>query len=611
MAEYLMSELQVPGVGDPVMIIKDKEARQDLSTALATVTGNPLNFSTRSAQKTNKTVISLEPIQDLHGYDHPWPAGGGKNILPMIIDEIKAVNTKGTWNGNVYTYNGITYTFIFDADGNILGINASGTTAGSASFFGVKFDIADNISIVGNGCPNGGSVSTDSYRMDVRQNTVDGLGYDNAIDGGSGTKTFTTGGNTLYFSIRIAANYELPTGGLIFKPMIRLASESNTFAPYSNYCPIDGRTETSLVGCGKNIWGGERLADDIVAKVTGAVKDTTNKTITFSAENVDGKKLFTNPDENKRYTVILYGHNTNNNSKATNISFKYSDGSIRKIEFQLSGSNSYAIAYSEEGKTLKGLFGYWGSMNTILYYDQCGVFEGILTADDFVPYVESNNLTIQFGEKVYGGTVDLESGTVTVDKAIVNVPHAATDWTKSSNGSIPSGRHGYYGSSDMFPGCRYSGGDDNPNHVEMLFNQAESGYSAVDVITSTTFKIGIGKTGLFTSIWCNTDFATKEEWLTYLTNNPLQVCYPLATPRTIQLTPNEISLLKGVNNISTDGDSISLTYRDGKVATLGDLEDTANNLQEQIDQNETMEDETTQLLYKLGVNNGLLYIEEV
>ena len=26
-------------------------------------------------------VVTMEPVQDLHGYDNPWPAGGGKNLL--------------------------------------------------------------------------------------------------------------------------------------------------------------------------------------------------------------------------------------------------------------------------------------------------------------------------------------------------------------------------------------------------------------------------------------------------------------------------------------------------------------------------------------------------
>jgi hypothetical protein len=40
-----------------------------------------------------------------------------------------------------------------------------------------------------------------------------------------------------------------------------------------------------------------------------------------------------------------------------------------------------------------------------------------------------------------------------------------------------------------------------------------------------------------------------------------EVCYNLATPTEITLTPEEIALLKGTNVLSTDGDSIELKYK--------------------------------------------------
>ncbi|MBR4343951.1 MAG: hypothetical protein IKP88_14855 [Lachnospiraceae bacterium] len=58
------------------------------------------------------------------------------------------------------------------------------------------------------------------------------------------------------------------------------------------------------------------------------------------------------------------------------------------------------------------------------------------------------------------------------------------------------------------------------------------------------------------------------------------LCYELATPTVIQLTPRQISLLKGINNISVSDDysEIILTYRSGEVATLGDLKETENKM---------------------------------
>ena len=45
---------------------------------------------------------------------------------------------------------------------------------------------------------------------------------------------------------------------------------------------------------------------------------------------------------------------------------------------------------------------------------------------------------------------------------------------------------------------------------------------------------------------------TEAQMEAYLTNNPLQVLYPLETPIIIQLTPTEVKSLLGVNNIFAD-----------------------------------------------------------
>ena len=70
-----------------------------------TVTGNPLTITDASPNKAEKIEIVFEPKQDKHGYNSVWVCGAGKNKLPTTVAGIKAVNTDGTWNGNVYTIN--------------------------------------------------------------------------------------------------------------------------------------------------------------------------------------------------------------------------------------------------------------------------------------------------------------------------------------------------------------------------------------------------------------------------------------------------------------------------------------------------------------------------
>ena len=39
------------------------------------------SFSDGADNLPMKVVASVNPVQDLHGYDYPWPAGGGKNLF--------------------------------------------------------------------------------------------------------------------------------------------------------------------------------------------------------------------------------------------------------------------------------------------------------------------------------------------------------------------------------------------------------------------------------------------------------------------------------------------------------------------------------------------------
>ena len=48
-----------------------------------TVTGNPASFEASGNGKLLSLSVPFSPIQDLHGYSSPWPAGGGKNLVGL------------------------------------------------------------------------------------------------------------------------------------------------------------------------------------------------------------------------------------------------------------------------------------------------------------------------------------------------------------------------------------------------------------------------------------------------------------------------------------------------------------------------------------------------
>ena len=100
------------------------------------------------------------------------------------------------------------------------------------------------------------------------------------------------------------------------------------------------------------------------------------------------------------------------------------------------------------------------------------------------------------------------------------------------------------------------------------------GYEGISVETTGQLNVHKGKT---------TDTMVLADWITWLSSNTLQVCYQLSTFTTISLTPEQVKLLQGVNTITTNADNITLTYRNGSVATLNDLESLYAKLKAYID----------------------------
>lgn len=205
------------------------------------VTGNPIELTDAAAAPMVKCVTEIQGSQDLHGYDKPWVGGAGKNKLPLVLADIKSANTDGTWNGNAYTINGITFTVVTDDNGNISKINANGTPSTTTVFF-ITTQSGFDGSFKLNGSPTGGSGST--WKLDCLKYPIDGTVYGTSYDGDSNSFNLTT---SMQFAVRIVLYTGAGNINIDFQPMIRLASVTDsTFEPYSNICPITAYTEGEI-----------------------------------------------------------------------------------------------------------------------------------------------------------------------------------------------------------------------------------------------------------------------------------------------------------------------------------------------------------------------------
>lgn len=124
---------------------------------------------------------------------------------------------------------------------------------------------------------------------------------------------------------------------------------------------------------GKNLLGGKAFADKIVE--LGGTLDEANGKVSIAASVISDKTVFEFPDESKSYTIILSGENTNTNLQSTNL--KTDKGACNRFVDRCSITTVTGV---------KKIFGAYDTQIVIYDYEKCGIFEGVLTADDFKPY---------------------------------------------------------------------------------------------------------------------------------------------------------------------------------------------------------------------------------
>lgn len=156
--------------------------------------------------------------------------------------------------------------------------------------------------------------------------------------------------------------------------------------------------------------------------------------------------------------------------------------------------------------------------------------------------------THEYSETIYGGVDDFINGGATSTMSLCTI----SDLTNIARAETIT--------SDVF---RFSG---NLSVASSVISSATSGFLSSKLKNATADSIYRGTADDGTVgfngnvVYFRYDEATTpEELVTAL--GDCQICYNLATAATVETTPEEITLLKGTNVLSTDGDSIELKYK--------------------------------------------------
>lgn len=166
------------------------------------------------------------------------------------------------------------------------------------------------------------------------------------------------------------------------------------------------------------------------------------------------------------------------------------------------------------------------------------------TATAFEPY-NGETLTAELPETVYGGTLNWTTGVLTVT-------HKKETITRMSATHSNAGE-GYLAASVSKPDMK---SDSRDNGLCETMKSVRSQVGA----TSNCIVFGASNQTLYIAISTELAGTTRDSLNAYLAENPLTVVYPLAEPYTIQLTPQQLETLKGVNNIWSDAGQTEVTY---------------------------------------------------
>lgn len=486
-----------------------------------TATGAIATFNTTAGDNITSLTADIEPIQTLNGYDSVWVGGAGKNKLQ---------NTASSTSSS-----GVTFTV--NSDGTVNTANTA--TASTGLTLNSNFTLSAG-SYVLSGCPANGSGST--YALTI---VIGGTAY---YDYGSGY-SFTLSQDTTIDRVRIVVYNGGNVSGKVWKPMIRKSTESADFEPYENLCPVSGWDEVNVARTGKNLYS---TTPDVDAfnNNGGATHSGSGGVLTINATATNNSGCYgSNISELFAITQFLKGR-----------VFTYS------FDLKSSVSASLFVGFENCGAKLVNATTSWqrititstsGGGHAFLLYNRSGSactiearniqIELGSTATTYEAY-QGNTYTTALGTTVYGGTLDVTTGVLTVDRAYATV----NDFTWTYNSTY-----------------------------QLFWTSVSGMLRPCDLICSHYEQSVVGSLGDIpnNSIWnksygfASTNLVIKDTRFTdantFKTNmSGVGFVYELATPLTYNLTAQQISTLLGENNVWASTGDVTVTYRDTYVYTV-------------------------------------------
>ena len=450
-----------------------------------TASGNPVVITDCAGGKARSLKTVINAIQDLHGYDHPWVGGAGKNKLDSshgVLHQYTSDASVLRWGYEPITLKAGTYTVSYVKNDNYV-------------LYLVYTDTWESVDL----SPDGTSFTISEQREIFIRSAL-------------------SSGNTEAGFLAKFSNVQLESG-----------STATSFAPYSNICPISGRTAVVVDDTGKNIFDPNANPNKWL-DTDGTIIDDNGSITSQKIIAKQGQTFTVSTASNATLAIGFYDASGNKLSRTA-------QGNITHVTATAPANTAYCYASRYRGNS-----------------DTPQIEEGSV-ATAYEPY-KSLTVTIQLGQTVYGGSVDFTTGVATVDRAIETFD-GTENWTKSNGTDTACMRVELQLSTDAKPN---TSNDSKVGAISNMFKETtpnntwggdEIGFS-ISTLLSNKVYINVCKTGA--------QDMNVADWKTFLQSNNMQVCYPLAEPIELTCTPTEVQMLKGHNRVTIDNGTITLDY---------------------------------------------------
>lgn len=168
--------------------------------------------------------------------------------------------------------------------------------------------------------------------------------------------------------------------------------------------------------------------------------------------------------------------------------------------------------------------------------------------------MDSKTTDIALPETVYGVELDWNTGVLTVDIVKAQIPVNKIRKTDGDN---------YFFTTISDLGAQLATGVADYTKCNVA-----KGVSAVNN-SDTKSVLAVYANGII-RLYLE-GITTLEEMKTFMTENSIEFVYQIKTPYTIQLTPQQISALSGVNTLYTDAGTLTVTGREDPRHTISEL----------------------------------------